>query len=98
MTETDDPHRSPHPRWLLHISLQYYADGEAWWACADMFLLNRGLNVSTGDRTYARVPCHANRKGVRAMTDSISPSALKAVWSRDERGGMGGPAQASGCA
>ena len=46
----------------LDISLQYYADGEAWWACADMFLLNRGLKVSTGDRTNARVPCHANRK------------------------------------
>ena len=46
----------------LLISLDYYADGEAWWACADMFLLNRGLNVSTGDRTNARLPCHANRQ------------------------------------
>jgi len=46
----------------LMTSLDLYADGEAWWACADMFLLNRGLKVSTGDRTNARVPCHANRK------------------------------------
>ena len=46
----------------LLVSLGYYADGEAWWACADMFLTNRGLRVSTGDRTNARVPCHANRK------------------------------------
>ena len=44
------------------ISLAYYADGEAWWASADVFLINRGLNVDASPRETNRLPYHANRK------------------------------------
>lgn len=46
----------------LLISLGYYADGEAWWGCADFFLHMHNLTVDPTPTNTNRVPCHANRK------------------------------------